>query len=188
MTRTTTIHAGQYGCPTLSKDGRTMTVHDPITLRHQGGRKQVVAPAGATPWIPTPSRVDNTIVKAIVRAHRWRNMLESGRHATVRDLANAEAINESYLVVSCASLCSHQPSSRPFSKDDSRPLSSSIISLRNSQLTGTNNSKILLRAADPEVRLPALQANSHPMPVPWDSCHCACVVRWVGTGRPPRKH
>ena len=57
----------------------------------------MVTPAGTTPWIPTPSRVDNTIVKAIARAHRWRDMLESGRHATVRDLAKAEAINESYL-------------------------------------------------------------------------------------------
>jgi hypothetical protein len=91
------MHAGQFDRPTLSKDGRTMTVHIPITLRHQGGRKQVVTPAGATPWIPTPSRVDNTMVKAIVRAHRWRDMLESGRHTTVRDLAKAEAINESYL-------------------------------------------------------------------------------------------
>jgi hypothetical protein len=97
VTSTATIHAGQYGRPTLSKDGRTMTVHIPIMLRRQGGRKQVVTPAGATPWIKTPSRVDNTIVKAIVRAHRWRDMLESGRHATVRDLAKAEAINESYL-------------------------------------------------------------------------------------------
>jgi hypothetical protein len=97
VTSTATIHAGQYGRPTLSRDGRTMTVHIPIMLRHQGGRKQVVTPAGAAPWIPTPSRVDNTIVKAIVRAHRWRDMLESGRHATVRDLAKAESINESYL-------------------------------------------------------------------------------------------
>jgi hypothetical protein len=97
MTNTATIDAGQFGRPILSKDGRTMTVHIPITLRHQGGRKQVVTPAGATPWILPPSRVDNTIVKAIVRAHRWREMLESGRYATLRDLAKAEAINESYL-------------------------------------------------------------------------------------------
>jgi hypothetical protein len=97
MTGTATMHAGQFGRPTLSKDGRTITVHIPITLRHQGGRKQVVTPAGATPWIPTPRRVDNTLVKAIVRAHRWRDTLESGRYATVRDLAKAEVINESYL-------------------------------------------------------------------------------------------
>ena len=92
-----TVQVGQFGRPILSKDGRTITVRIPITLRHQGGRKQVVTPAGAAPWIPIRPRVDNTLVKAIVRAHRWRDMLESGRHATVRDLAKAEAINESYL-------------------------------------------------------------------------------------------
>jgi hypothetical protein len=97
MTGTATMQAGQFCRPTLSKDGRILTVHIPITLRHQGGRKQVVTPAGATPWIPSPRRVDNTLIKAIVRAHRWRDMLESGRYATVRDLAKAEAINESYL-------------------------------------------------------------------------------------------
>src|SRR5712672_4230461 len=97
MTGTATMRVGQFGRPTLSKDGRTITVHIPITLRHQGGRKQVVTPAGATPWIPAPSRVDSTLVKAIVRAHRWRTMLESGEYATVRDLAKAQAINESYL-------------------------------------------------------------------------------------------
>jgi hypothetical protein len=97
MTGTANMKVAQFGRPTLSKDGRTITVHIPIKLRHRGGRKQVVTPAGATPWIPTPSRVDNTLVKAIVRAHRWRDMMESGDYATVRDLAKAEAINESYL-------------------------------------------------------------------------------------------
>ena len=37
------------------------------------------------------------MVKALVRAHRWRDMLESGDYATLRDLAKVEAINESYL-------------------------------------------------------------------------------------------
>ena len=97
MTGTATMKVGQFGRPMLSKDGRTIMVRIPITLRRQGGRKQVVTPAGATPWIPTPPRIDNTLVKAIVRAHRWRDMLESGDYATVRDLAKAEAINESYL-------------------------------------------------------------------------------------------
>jgi hypothetical protein len=81
----------------LSKDGRTMSVHIPITMRHQGGRKQVVTPADAIPWIPRTARIDGTLVKAVVRAHRWRDMLEAGRYATVRDLAKAEKINESYL-------------------------------------------------------------------------------------------
>ena len=88
---------GTSSRPRLSNDGRTLSVHIPITMRHQAGRKQVVTPADAAPWIPRPASVDNTLVKAIVRAHRWRDMLESGRYATVRDLAEAEKINESYL-------------------------------------------------------------------------------------------
>jgi hypothetical protein len=97
MTGTANMKVAQFGRPTLSKDGRTITVRIPISLWHQGGRKQVVTPAGATPWVPARTRVDSTLVKAIVRAHRWRDMLESGDYATVRDLAKAEAINESYL-------------------------------------------------------------------------------------------
>jgi hypothetical protein len=97
MTSQQNLVIGQFGRPTLSKDGRTISVHIPISMRHQGGRKQVVTPAGGTPWIPIPPRVSNTLVKAIVRAHRWRDMLESGNYATVRDLAKAETIDEVYL-------------------------------------------------------------------------------------------
>ena len=97
MTSQQNLVIGQFGRPTLSKNERTISVHIPISMRHQGGRKQVVTPAGATPWIPIPPRVNNTLVKAIVRAHRWRDMLESGNYATVRDLAKAETIDEVYL-------------------------------------------------------------------------------------------
>lgn len=97
MTAQQNIIVGKARRPTVSRDGRTISVHIPITLRHQGGRKQVVTPADAAPWIPRAARIDNTLVKAVVRAHRWRDILETGRHATVRDLAKAEGINESYL-------------------------------------------------------------------------------------------
>lgn len=97
MTGTPTMQVGQFGRPVLSKDGRAITVHIPITLRHQGGRKQVITPEGATPWISVSARVDNAMVKALARAYRWRDMLESGEHATVRDLAKAETIDEVYL-------------------------------------------------------------------------------------------
>lgn len=97
MTGTPAIQVGQSSRPTLSKDGRTITVHIPLSLRHQGGRKQVVTPTGTAPWIAIAPRVDSTMVKALARAYRWRDMLESGQHATVRDLAKADAIDEVYL-------------------------------------------------------------------------------------------
>lgn len=94
---TSSITVSKSCRPVLSRDGRTMVVRIPISLRRQGGRKQVVTPAHAAPWTPRPSRVDNTMVKAIVRAYRWRDMLESGRYSTSRELSKAEKINEAYL-------------------------------------------------------------------------------------------
>jgi hypothetical protein len=91
------ISIGYSGRPKLSRDDRTMVVSIPISLRRQGGRKKVVTPSHLATWAPPPPRIDNTIVKALVRAHRWRNMLEAKLFASVRELAKAEKINESYL-------------------------------------------------------------------------------------------
>ena len=77
-------------------DGRTLTVRVPLTVRKRGGRKQVVMPEGACWGQPRP-RVDNTMVKAIARAHRWKRLMESGRFASVTELAEVEKINQSYL-------------------------------------------------------------------------------------------
>ena len=97
MTKPAKITIGHFGRPKLSRDGRTMVVSIPISFRRQGGRKKVVTPSHAPTWAPPPPRIDNTIVKALVRAHRWRDMLESNLFASVRELAKAEKINESYL-------------------------------------------------------------------------------------------
>jgi hypothetical protein len=58
---------------------------------------RAAASSCVTAWAPPRSRVDNSMVKAIARAHRWRRMLESGIHATITDLAAAEKINQSYV-------------------------------------------------------------------------------------------
>jgi hypothetical protein len=80
----------------VSKDGRTATISVPVTFLQRGGRKQILTPRGAAPWSPAP-RVDTALVKAIVRAHRWRQMIESGKYASSAELANAEKVNDSYL-------------------------------------------------------------------------------------------
>jgi hypothetical protein len=80
----------------VSKDGRTATVSIPVSFLLRGGRKQILSPAGAAPWSPAP-RVDSALVKAIVRAHRWRQMIESGKYASSAELAKAAKVNDSYL-------------------------------------------------------------------------------------------
>jgi hypothetical protein len=47
------------------------------------------------PWSPAP-RADTAVVKAIVRAHRWRQLLESGKYCSSTELAKAEQVNVSY--------------------------------------------------------------------------------------------
>jgi hypothetical protein len=47
--------------------------------------------------VPVTRHVDNAMVKAIARAFRWRDMLESGEYATIREIATAEKINETYV-------------------------------------------------------------------------------------------
>jgi hypothetical protein len=79
-----------------STDGRTVTVHIPIAFRQRAGRKQIVGPPGSVPWTPAP-RIDTALLKAIVRAHRWREMLENGECPSAADLAKAEKVNDSYL-------------------------------------------------------------------------------------------
>ena len=37
------------------------------------------------------------MVKAVARAFRWREMLETGEYPTIREIANAEKINETYV-------------------------------------------------------------------------------------------
>ena len=85
--------------PKIKSDGRTITVRVPISIRKRGGRKMVLAPDGrlmATQKLLC-QQVDNALVKAIARAFRWRDMLENGRHATIKEIADTENINESYV-------------------------------------------------------------------------------------------
>ena len=81
---------------TVSKDGRTATISVSVSFLQRGGRKQILSPPGAAPWSAAP-RVDSALVKAVVRAHRWRAMLESGEYASSAELAKAEKVNDSYL-------------------------------------------------------------------------------------------
>ena len=71
----------------------TITVRVPFRVVKRGGRKEVQLPEGAT----KPRQTDNTLVKALARAFRWKRMLESGEFATIAELAEREGIAPSYM-------------------------------------------------------------------------------------------
>jgi hypothetical protein len=84
--------------PMVIGDGETVTVRVPISFRRRGGRKLVLAPDGANSAGRLLHRhIDSAMVKAVARAFGWRHMLESQEYATIREIAAAERINESYV-------------------------------------------------------------------------------------------
>jgi hypothetical protein len=71
----------------------TVTLHVPFRIVKRGGRKEMQLPEGAA----QPRRTDNTLVKALARAFRWKQMLESGEFATIAELAEREGIAFTYM-------------------------------------------------------------------------------------------
>jgi hypothetical protein len=47
--------------------------------------------------MPTKPRPDETLIRALARAHRWKRLLEEGRYRSVAELAEAEKINRAYV-------------------------------------------------------------------------------------------
>jgi hypothetical protein len=79
-------------------DTLTVAAGVSISICRRGARKLVLAPDGTNvTTAPVRRHVDNAMVKAIARAFRWREMLETGTHATIAEIAAAEKINESYV-------------------------------------------------------------------------------------------
>lgn len=71
----------------------SITVHVPFRLVKRGGRKEMALPTAAT----AQRKKDDTLVKALARAFRWKRMLESGEFATITELAERERIAPSYM-------------------------------------------------------------------------------------------
>jgi hypothetical protein len=74
----------------------TLTIRIPIRLQRRGGRKLIMTPEGAAAPTPKPRR-DETLVKALVRAHRWRRKIESGQAKSITDLAEQEGVTDAYV-------------------------------------------------------------------------------------------
>jgi hypothetical protein len=70
-----------------------VTLHVPFRVVKRRGRKEMQLPEGAA----QPRRTDNTLIKALARAFRWKRMLESGEFATIAELAQREGIAAPYL-------------------------------------------------------------------------------------------
>jgi hypothetical protein len=51
---------------------------------------------GAAVPTPKPKR-DETLIKSLVRAHRWRRRIESGQARSITDVAEQEGVTDAYV-------------------------------------------------------------------------------------------
>jgi len=77
--------------------GNSVTVRVPLVVRHQPGRKTIVTLDGTPGGALIRTRADPAMVKPLARAYRWKRMLESGRFASISDIATAEKIDRGYV-------------------------------------------------------------------------------------------
>jgi hypothetical protein len=78
-------------------DGMTLVVRIPMRFQRRGGRKRIVAPDGSELAAASKPQPRGTLIKALARAWRWQRMLEEGRFASIRELAEAERVGVSYV-------------------------------------------------------------------------------------------
>ncbi len=78
-------------------EGNAITVRVPVTFVRRGGRKAIVAPDGGDAWAPAKPRPDETLIRALARAHRWKRLLHAGTHRSTAEIAEAEGITRSFV-------------------------------------------------------------------------------------------
>jgi hypothetical protein len=82
---------------TLSPDGDCVVFQVPLCIKRRRGRKEIIAPAGMDGVTAEEARTNRRLAVTIARAHRWRELLESGRYGTIRELAADLGVDNSYV-------------------------------------------------------------------------------------------
>ena len=57
----------------------------------------IVAPDGGDAWAPARPRPDEALIRAVIRAHHWKRLLEQKKCRSVSELAEAEGLTRSFV-------------------------------------------------------------------------------------------
>ncbi len=82
---------------TARLEGQTLVIRVPLHFQRHGGRKLIVGPDGEENWAPLPTGPDTTLIRALGRAHRWKRLIENGTYGSIKELATAEKVNDTYV-------------------------------------------------------------------------------------------
>jgi hypothetical protein len=79
-------------------DGDAITVFIPMTWKkRRSGQKVIIAPDGSDARAPAKPRPDETLIRALARAHRWNRMLDAGKCRSIAEVAEPEKVDRAYV-------------------------------------------------------------------------------------------
>jgi hypothetical protein len=82
---------------TLTSGDGGLRIRVPMTLKHRGGRKEIVVSEGLPRQRRSAPQAHSALMLAIIRGHRWKELLESGRYVSIDALAARMGVNSSYV-------------------------------------------------------------------------------------------
>ena len=61
------------------------------------GRKVIIAPNDSDARASAQPRPDETLIRALARAHRWKRLLDEGKFRSAAEVAEAEKVTRSFV-------------------------------------------------------------------------------------------
>ncbi len=83
--------------PTVECDVETLVIRVPMKFKKRGGRREIIVPDGLSGSGPTKPRAQEPLVTALARAFHWQELIDSGRYASVTELAEVLDVDRSYV-------------------------------------------------------------------------------------------
>ena len=83
--------------PTVRREGDSLVIRIPMELKRRNGRKEIIVPEGLPGSRPSKSPIQEPLKTALARAFHWQEMIDSGKYASVTELAEALGVDRSYV-------------------------------------------------------------------------------------------
>ncbi|HUW14345.1 MAG TPA: hypothetical protein VM537_31775 [Anaerolineae bacterium] len=74
-----------------------LRIRVPMSLKRRGGRKEIVVSQGLPRRRGSAPQAYSALVLAVIRGHRWKELLEGGRYPSIDALAARMGVDSSYV-------------------------------------------------------------------------------------------
>jgi hypothetical protein len=64
-----------------------INIHIPFAVKRRGGRKLILSPNGDNAVFEAKPHQDNSLIKVLVRAYKWRRHFETSKYKSLDELA-----------------------------------------------------------------------------------------------------